>query len=58
MRICRVSLLTFIVFLTLRLCGATEWHWGWVLCPLFVCAGGIAREGEIEKVTGQDFSNA
>lgn len=25
----------FLVFLTLRLCGVIDWHWGWVTAPLW-----------------------
>jgi hypothetical protein len=27
--------LTFIVFLTLKLCGTIDWSWWWVMAPLW-----------------------
>lgn len=27
-----------IVFIVLKLCGVIDWHWGWVLAPIWIPA--------------------
>ncbi|AMV28821.1 hypothetical protein VT84_30790 [Gemmata sp. SH-PL17] len=52
-----VSFLTFVVFLTLKLCGVVDWSWGFIVLPAGVLFGCAAREGEIEKALNKDLSN-
>lgn len=52
-----LSFLCFIVFLTLRLCGAVGWSWGYVTLPAAWLMGALTREVEIEKALGRDLTN-
>lgn len=34
-----ISTIVFIVFLTMKLCGALDWSWWWVTSPLWIIVG-------------------
>jgi hypothetical protein len=53
----RLSMLVFLVFLTLKLAGAIDWSWGYVTLPAAWLLGACWRELELEKALGQDLSN-
>ena len=33
-----------LIFITLKLCGAIQWSWWWVLSPLWILGLGILRD--------------
>ena len=49
-----VGLLT-IAFIVLKLCGAVNWSWGWVLSPLWIYAILIVVGGIIIGIIGAGF---
>jgi hypothetical protein len=43
---------TFLVFLTLKLCGVIGWSWWWVTCPLWGPAAVVAIAAVVCIIVG------
>lgn len=52
-----LSMICFLVFLTLKLGGGVDWSWGYICLPAAWCLGMFNRQAEIEKALGRDLTN-